>query len=375
LVVDRTSYKGSGVLFLKNVFLYVLATAPLLSFCLMGMQWLYIFSAMIVLSFPFVLLVGLVVARTGEFSFDDEQRQIVRSSGRRISYQSIMRIDINQTGRLLQVSIKQGLLRSTPLSYALDGKDKQRLMDDLLKRFPPSLIRGRRYVDWKSIAVILLLVIIMTAGFHFYLYQNHEEIRVVPHTISWQGPKRALTNTQQYPVGDFSITVPGRFTLTGQGENALQFEDKNAQTEVKFVAGQRAEISGSKAALLVQYATGIRDNYDLLKTAYSARVGVIPLVLKDMALMGLADVVIYDVRLTSLQLNTDQKKSDKNEISAFVLKGFLTQGKKKGQETASLVLTEAGHGTELYVFLSGPKRLDGKNLQRIMAGVSVVPGR
>jgi hypothetical protein len=216
----------------------------------------------------------------------------------------------------------------------------------------------------------------MTAGFHFYLYQNHDEIRVSPRTTSWQGPNRILKNTQQYPVGNFSITVPGRFQLTGTGGNALQFEDREAKTEVKFVAGQRVEFPESKAALLVQYATGIRDNYDLLNTAYSAQVGVIPLVLKDMALMGLTGVVIYDIRLTALQLRADQKKSDQNdEKTPFILKGFLTLGKKKGQETASLVLMEAEQGAELYVFLSGPTRLDEKNLQRIMAGVSVVPGR
>jgi hypothetical protein len=375
LIAAKPSYRGSGVLFLKNVFLYVLATAPLLSFCLMGTQWFHIFTTMIVLAFPFVLLAGLLVSWTDEFSFDDELQQIVRSAGRRIPYQRITRIDINETGRLLQVSVKQGLLRRTPLSYALDAKDKPRLIGELLKRFPQQIIRERRYVDWKSIAVILTVIVLMTAGFHFYLYRTNEEIRVAPRQAAWTTPKRLLKNTRQYTVGYFGIAVPGRFQLTRMHENALQFEDREAKTEVKFVAGQRAEFPESKVVQLVRYATGIRDNYDLLNTAYSAKVGVLPLMLKDLVLRGLTNVVIYDIRLTSLQLRADQKKNDNSEQSLLVLNGFLTQGGGAGQETASLVLMEAAQGTELYVLLSGPKRLDEKNLQRIMAGVSMVPSR
>jgi len=165
---SRPDYKGSGVLFLKNVFLYILAMAPLLSFCLMGEKWLRIFLIMFIPAVPLMLLVGILVSRFDSFSFDDRHQQIVKPVGRGIPYQSVMRIDINETGRLLQASIKQGTLRRALLAYALDGKDKPRLIVDMLKRFPQSAMRERQYVDWKSIFIIMAVVVLMTSIFHLY---------------------------------------------------------------------------------------------------------------------------------------------------------------------------------------------------------------
>jgi hypothetical protein len=133
----KPDFKGNGTLFLKNVLLYTLVTAPIFSFCLMGAQWLYILLSMLALSLPFLLLVVLLVSRFDEFSFDDEHQQIVKPFDRTAPYQSVMRIDLNETGRLLQVRMKLGVLQWMPLAYALDANDKPGLKTELLKRFPP----------------------------------------------------------------------------------------------------------------------------------------------------------------------------------------------------------------------------------------------
>lgn len=70
---------------------------------------------------------------------------------------------------------------------------------------------------------------------------------------------------------------------------------------------QRIELRGPKASF-IRYASGIRDYYEVLKTAYSARVGVNPSILKDMPLMGLSGVIMYEVPLTPPQPHLGQKK-------------------------------------------------------------------
>ena len=57
------------------------------------------------------------------------------------------------------------------------------------------------------------------------------------------------------------------------------------------------------------------------------------------------------------------------------LKGFLPQGTTKEQEVVSLLLMEIERKVALYIFLSGPKRLDEKSLQRIVTGIQLIPGR
>jgi hypothetical protein len=373
-MVVNSEYKGSCFLFCKHVFLYILVTAPVLSFCLMGIRWYYLFSTMLVLAIPLIVFFGMLISRAGKFSFDDEQQQIIKPFKRRIPYQSIMRIDINETGRLMQVSVKRGFLRGTPLSYALDSRDKQRLKEDLLKRFPQMVIREKRFVDWKSIGVILTAVVFLTAAFHLYLYRSNEALNVIPCQVTWKSSERPAKNTRQYSVGNFRVSLPGRFQLTGMDEGALQFEDRLNKTEIKFIAGARLVILGPKADF-VEYASGIHDYYDVQKTAYFAQAGIVPLVLKDMILAGLSDVVLYEVFLTSPEPRIGTKNGIR-EPAQTSLKGFLLQGKKREQEIASLFLMDGERREQLQVFLSGKRnRLDEKRLQEITEGIYLQAGQ
>ncbi len=350
----KPDFKGSGVLFLRNVFLYLLVSAPVLSVCLMGAKCLPIFLGVFILVLPFVLLVGLLVSRFDGFSFDDERQMVVKPLGRSIPYQSVLRIDLNETGGLLQARIKQGALRRPPLAYALQVEDKARLVEDLRKRFPQAVIREQRYVDWKSLAMIMALVVIMTAGFHVFVYQDNPQIGVLPQRTTWVNTELPATAARQYALGSFHLIMPGSFQLIAKDIDALLFEDAASKTEVKFVTAVQRDPPANKFAF-VRYATGIRNYFDVLETAYSARVGVIPLAIKGIALAGLSNISILDIRQPSL-------------------KGFVLQGKKKENEIARILLTDLEGRAEIHIFITGPVRLDEKALHGILTTVHLFHG-
>lgn len=365
----QPDFQGKSILFLKNVFLYVLVMAPLVAFCLMGEKWAHILFGMAALSLPIFLLAGALIARFDRFSLDDEHARIIKSGKRTIPYQSIQRIDINETGRLMQVSIKQGLFRKTSLAYALDNADKPRFLEELLKRLPQVSVRERRFVDWKSIGIIAAMIILLTVGFHLYLHQQYSELAAVPQQVAWSGSGKKARNAQQYMLGEFSIAMSKQYQVTGQDEGGLQLEDRETKTAVTFIIKQQKDVSSLSAAFL-GYATGIHDYADVLETGYHARVGVIPLMIKLFALSNLADVRIYEIRQPLLvQAGAVQGKAEL--LPAFT--GFATQGKKKDQELITIVLKDRKRKADMQIFISASKRLDEKALQGIMAGISLRP--
>jgi hypothetical protein len=371
----KPDFKGNGILFLKNVLLYVLVTAPIFSFCLMGAQWLHILLAVLALSLPFLLLVGLLVSRFDGFSFDDEHQQIVKSFGRKVPYQSIMRFDLNETGRLLQVRMKLGILQRTSLAYALDAKNKPGLKTELLKRFPQSALRERRFVDWKSILIILSIVGCMTIVFHLYLYRNISALRAVPQQVVWETPKRVMKTFRSYSVGSLSIAAPGRFQMIGKDEATLQFGDPATREEIRFITRKQLDMPAPKA-LFIKYVSGIQDYYDVLNTVYPATVGVVPLMAKVLLLEGFDQVKIRKVTLMSSQRDIDMQKSTARIQAPGRLPGlhgFITQGEKGGRDSAVVFLTNAVEKVELQIVLIGPIAMDEKMVRGIVTSVHILP--
>ena len=105
--------------------------------------------------------------------------------------------------------------------------------------------------------------------------------------------------------------------------------------------------------------TGIGDYQDVLDTAYTARVGVIPLTLKKVLLQSLASVNILEVWLAP-DLGKDRTNA---------LQGFVTQGTKKSKQVAAIFLTDATRSAELHIVVSSPKPLDESALQEITRAV------
>ena len=183
--VRKAEFQGSGAQFLKNAFLYLIVVTPMLSFCLMGPRWYYLCMSMSILFLPILLLAAFLVERFDGFSFDDELRKIAKPLGPGIPYNAVKRIEVNETGRLLQLFVRLGRFRRISLLYASHTRERDRVLAGLLKRFPQVTVITSRNADWKMMALTLSLILISTAVFHILLYRAEPQLGIVPQLREW----------------------------------------------------------------------------------------------------------------------------------------------------------------------------------------------
>ncbi len=340
-------FKGSGLLFLRNVFLYVLVTGPLVSASLMGAAWPHLYLSLLVLSLIALPPVAVVVDRFDGFAFDDERQAVIKPLGKDIPYLRMQRLNVRETSGLLRVTVKAGRFASLSLASALPVRDKARLLEEFARRAPHAVIREQRHADWKSLLLIALFIFIAAAGVHIYLYASQPLIRVHPQQLPEANDETkkdaARPGTRVYAVGDFDILLPDRFLPGRTGDAQAEFVDNAGQTLIRAEVETRKEGTGRGIFLL---ATGMGSRAGILDQAYTARIGVIPLLLKDFVLEGMDDVQIFDVRNNGLR-------------------GYITRGKRKYDEAALIVLSEDAGGAAINLSISGLKRLDETSLQRI----------
>jgi hypothetical protein len=155
--------------------------------------------------------------------------------------------------------------------------------------------------------------------------------------------------------------------MIGKDEAALQFEDPATREEIRFISSRHLDLSAPKT-LFIKYVSGIRDYYDVLSIAYSAKVGVVPLMVKMLLLEDLAQARIREV--TIRQQDTTYQRA---QGSSPVLHGFITQGEKRGKEVASIFLMDAVGKAELQIVLSGPIAMDEKMVRGIVTSVHMLP--
>jgi len=199
----------------------------------------------------------------------------------------------------------------------------------------------------------------------------------VPQKADWEGARGPEKGASPHSVGKFVLSLPRRFALIGKDEGALLFENAATKTEIKVVSGLQGDQLTPKS-LLIRHVTGIGSYFDVLDSAYSARFGVFPLMLKGVVLGGLTDVRIYEIRQP---LNRKIANGTMHGKDAFVntqppgLKGFITQGKKKETEVTYILLTDPDQRSELNIFISGALRLDETDIRKIVAAVNILPVR
>jgi hypothetical protein len=345
-------YKGNGIQFLKNVFLYILATAPLLSLCLMGAAWLRVCLSIIVLSMILLPVTACLISRVDGFSFNDERQAIVRRIGRAVPYSSIKQLNLNETAGMLQVSVQQGAFRSVSLVSALGRSEKSRLQAEFTGRIPSLIIREKTYADWKSLIFLNLLILFLTAAFHGYLYSRHPHVRIVPQRIEWMQSEATKTRMKEHSTGDFSFSLPAQYRREGVEGDVTFFGDSGLRkTEFRVVAKSRGGRPGAFSDML-RLMIGMGSYADVLDKAYPARFGIVPLAVKDIALTGMANIRIFSIRTKDLA-------------------GYILQGSKQGSATTSIMLAGGRDRAEIYFFISSPARLDEKTLHEIVTGVQL----
>jgi hypothetical protein len=345
-------FKGNGIQFLKNVFLYILATAPLLSLCLMGAVWLRLCLSIIVLSMILLPITACLISRIDGFSFNDERQAIVRRIGREIPYSSIKRLNLNETAGMLQVGVQEGAFRSVSIASSLGRSEKARLQTEFAERIPSLIVREKAYADWKSLIFLNLLILSLTAAFHGYLYSRHPHVRIVPRRIEWMQSRETKPGMKERSTGDYSYSLPAQFLREGiEGDVTFYADSGPEKTEFKVATRSLASRTETFSRLL-RFMTGMGSYAEVLDKAYPARFGIVPLVVKDIALTGMDDIRIFSVRTKELE-------------------GYILQGSKQGSASASIMLAGGRDRAEIYFFISSPARLDEKTLQEIVTGVQL----
>jgi len=345
-------FKGNGRLLLKNVLLYVLAMAPLLSLCLMGAVWIHVFLTIMALSLVMLPVFTSLIARTDGFSFDDEGQVITRPVGKPVPYSAITRMELNETAGLLQVYVKRGKFNRIALASALDRNAKARLVEELMKRIPGLEVKERAYADWKSVFLIASIMILATAGFHGLWYARHPQAGIVPQKFEANRDGGAKSKANSFAVGDFSFRLPDKFRELGSEGDVTFFVDREVKrTEINVVANWSAPSPARRK--IFRYATGMGDYADVLEHSYNARFGIIPLVLKDISLAGMKDIRIFMV---------GQQQA---------IGGFITQGNKKGRELTHIMLVGGKERKEINFFISGPSRIDEQELHELLASIQL----
>lgn len=347
----KPRYQGNGLLFLRNVFLYVLVSVPVLSLCLMGPAWTHLFLSMMTLSLVLLPAVSLLVPRLDGFSFDDQAQAFVRSrGGRPIPYSAVKRIELNETSGLLQVALKRGGFGSVALISTLDAAMKPDLIGELKKRLPGIETRERRNQDWKALALVGVLFLSATAVFHGYLRAQHPAASVRVETKDWTETNAQKKRREEHRTGPYLISVPTPYRYAGREGDMLFFEDRGEhRTEIKIVSPAGDPLRSRQQRFLF-LAAGIGDYAQALNTAYTARFGIVPLALKVFSLTGMTDV-----RLAS--------------ITQGEFRGLVTQGVKRGRETTHILIAGDNGRRELNYFISGPSRMADGDLRRLLAGM------
>ena len=347
------SFRGKGGPFLRNICLYLLLAGPPVSFCLMGAAWLHAFAGMMALAAFVVPPVAYVIARSDGFSFDDGQQAFVRTFGREIPYASVQRIDLRETSGLLRVTLKRRGWRSVSLVSTLSLNDKPALVAELTRRLPAVELRERRNDDWKALGLIVAAVCLLTTACHLYLVATHPALGARPEMRDWTAElPGGGEHQQEFRTGAFVAVPPAQFHFLGREGDVLFFEDHD-RTELRFAATLKAPLREIKWNLL-RLMTGMRNFESVLETSCRARFGIIPLLVKDLALSGMEHIRIF-------------------QVAGPGSRAVVLQGVRKQREVTTILLGTASGSGEIACLTNGFARMDEGTLQMLIRGVSYRP--
>ncbi|MEW6618746.1 MAG: hypothetical protein AB1422_05280 [bacterium] len=348
---NQVVFKGRNILFVKKWCLDFLFCGIFLSLLFMGRYcWFHSFLCLLVLTSPsFILFCILFAFLFAGFSFDDQKREIVRSKGMSIPYEKVKGIYITEVGKLLRVSIKEkGLLKESSLAEALSIEDKQRLMEELDKRFPPEILHERRFFIWRFPAqTMMLLILFISSIYIFYVYQECPQVRIIPKKRGWEISQPTKEN--RYNLRGIAFSLPEGFKFVKAKNGRLFF--KNKETGIVVDSGFYKSLP-SALSLELYYFTGIKESYGLYQAVYYARFGIIPLVLKAIRLSGRKKVEIY-------------------EIEEEVFKGFIMRCLQDKRWVADILLKNKKKGWEINFMISSSKRIEEDDLKTIVAVANV----
>ena len=349
---DVLPFKGSTLQVFAYTFLYLLLFGLLVSYGLMGGNWANFFVLSLAAVLPVAAAITLVTAWGNRFFFDDEHGAIVKPGRRPVPYGRVKGIFINERWRSLDVFLVQGWRGTTFLVEALDASERRRLEEELAARFPGLLVRKKKWTTAVAVGVMFVLLLTGFGAAHGYLYKRYPQMTKTPQTVTWAAEERSKKRPQPEYLEDFEFTLPAGVTHISDMGSELFFEDKIKKLRVKVIANiQRPDMVSFDT--LLRRGMGVRDYYELLDLSYRSRVGVIPVFLRSLELQGLDNITVY-------------------RVGPPLLRGYITQGKRGGEEETHIVLVGDRPHEEIHFFITGPKRAPEGFIKTIVSTTRVV---
>jgi hypothetical protein len=341
------TFRGDSIRLIGQFYLGAVPVLMIITFMSMGNFWFYPFLFYLGLSVPLILPVAFLSMFSNGFTFNDEERRITKKFTRGVPYEKVKAVIINEDGKTLSVSVKTGRLQRKILVWTLDSNEKKRLEEEIAKRFPHEILLQRKRSTLRMTALMTFVPFLLFSVCHGYLYHKHPEVRIVPQVKQWE-TTRNLSGGKDYTLKGISFFLPEGFQLAKTEERELMFE-RGVVTMVVYSNSSYEELLSKGRLSWIK----INDIYDLYGATYYSRFGLVPLVLKSIALSGLREIRIYDIRHPTL-------------------KGFVVQGIKGMKETAQIILVDKKAGSGISFYISSPEKIPEEMLMSIVGSVRIL---
>ncbi len=321
--------------------------AFILSFMIMGTAFAQMFAISYVVLTALFLIGYAVSLPSNWFEFDDVNKTIRKAFRNKIPYNKIQAIVIAETPKRFTVNVKTNWMPPYPIASGLSKEDAELAEKAFKQRFPLDIIRRKSYSKKRFtivIAIASLIILTVFASLLFRMYQVAPPEYVTAEKKEWFVANYPQEGTH-YQINGIGFLLPNRFVQVKQEKGWIYFEDKTNKTKINV--GPDSFQRGS----LFNYLTGLHNDYDLLRLAYTARYGVFPVFANDLAFKDLFKIKVY-------------------EIGRGLLRGIVLQGTKGSKSVAQIVIADNEWG--IHFFLSQPGemgQISEEFLQSIVASI------
>lgn len=338
---SRITFKGSTISLFSRSLLNAVIFLFLLSYCFFDLHGMRVYFAAIVLLVPILL----VLVSQNRFWCDDDAKEIVKPLRKNIPYHAIRSISVRESGKNVAILAGTGGLRRDVLIEALPKSEKDRVIDELVKRFPDVPLKEGGTSIWKILVGAEIVIILACLIVNGYLYEAYPQIKTIPDKAITVKEGMIDYRLKKYAAGDLTFRLPRIFELFSELSNGYMFNCPDRETRMRVIYGTYDHAFGSKRKY-IEKATGLNGIYEFYRVGYYARFGIVPLVFKAM-MIG----------------RTETPKIVPIEHDDY--KGFIMEGEREGQNYAHILIEMKNTGKDVHFFLLNSKP-DNERLIKIL---------
>ncbi len=338
---------GKNAVPLKFTMIGAAIMAFILSFMIMGTAFAHMFAISYGVLTALFLIGYAVSLPSNWFEFDDDNKAIRKAFRNRIPYDKIQAVVISETPKRYTVNVKTNWMPPYPIAGGLSKDDAEHAEKEFKQRFPLDIIRRKSYSKKRFTIVITIAGLIVIAVFASFLFRMYR--LAPPEYVTAENKEWFVANYPQegahYQINGIGFLLPNRFVQVKQDKGWIYFEDKTNKTKINVGP------DNFKRGSIFNYLTGLYNDYDLLRLAYTARYGVFPIFANDLAFRDLFKIKVY-------------------EISRGSLRGIVLQGIKGSKSVAQIVIADNERG--IHFFMSQPGemgQISEEFLQSVVASI------